>query len=78
MNQMETIHQHIEITRQQLICQLNEELANFQRECLRLSQCAESGTDIRRHRIYHRIIASKRRLIDSLSTSDISTEVLHA
>ena len=67
MNHMETIQGHIEITRQQIISQLQDEISQFQVELGKLrTDCGTEG-DIWGRRIYNKVIARKRQLICSLS-----------
>jgi hypothetical protein len=67
MNQTDTIQNHIEITRQQIIGQLQEEIAHFQNELCRLSSDSDNGYDAWGNRIYRTIINRKRKLISALS-----------
>ena len=65
MDHMENIQNHIEITRQQIISQLHDEISLFQRELGKMRTDSES--DVWGFRVYNTIIARKRKLITSLS-----------
>lgn len=67
MYQAETIQNHIEITRQQIIGQLHEEIAHFQNELNRLAADSDNACDAWGNRVYRTIINRKRRLISALS-----------
>ena len=63
MDHMENIQNHIEITRQQIISQLHDEISQFQRE-LGIMHTDRYAWG---HRVYNTIIARKRQLISRLS-----------
>ena len=67
MNQMENIQNHIEVTRQQIIGQLKNEISHFQIELGKLPSDSNSESDISGRRIYNRMITRKRQLISCLS-----------
>ncbi len=67
MNHMETIQGHIEVTRQQIISQLKEEISHFQEELARLPADSNRESVLWGKRIYRTIIARKHRLISNLS-----------
>jgi hypothetical protein len=62
---MDTIQNYIEITRQQIIRQLQEEIAHFQGELGKMH--ADNESDLWGQRVYNKIIFRKRQLISSLS-----------
>ena len=65
MDHMENIQNHIEITRQQIIDQLHDEISLFQRELGKMH--TDGDCDAWGRRVYNTIIARKRKLITSLS-----------
>ncbi len=67
MNHMENIQSHIEITRQQIISQLHDEISQFQRELGKMQTDSHSKSDAWGYRVYNTIIERKRKLISSLS-----------
>ena len=67
MAHMESIQNHIKITRQQIIGQLNDEISHFQIELGKLSSQSIRESDLSERRIYSRIITRKRKLISCLS-----------
>lgn len=67
MNHMDIMQQQIEVTRQQIISQLNDEISHFQNELRKLSYSEGETRNIWGQRIYARIIDRKRELIASLS-----------
>jgi hypothetical protein len=67
MYHMDTIQNYIEITRQQIIRQLQEEIAHFQGELYKLSAGCDRECDVMGYRLYSSIIRRKRQLISSLS-----------
>ena len=67
MNHMKNIQSHIEITRQQIIGQLHDEISQFQRELGKMHIDSAEQSDAWGYRVYHTIIARKRKLITSLS-----------
>lgn len=67
MNHMENIQSHIEITRQQIISQLHDEISQFQRELGKMHTDSRSKSDAWGCRVYNTIIERKRKLISSLS-----------
>lgn len=67
MNYMENIQGHIEITRQQIIAQLHEEISHFEAELGRFPSNNNSDEARWGQRLYSKIIARKRQLITCLS-----------
>ncbi len=67
MNHMETIQGHIEITRQQIIGQLEEEISQFQNKLKKISSNCSDEKDRWGQRAYQTIILRKRQLISKLS-----------
>ncbi len=67
MNHMENIQSHIEITRQQIISQLQDEISQFQQELGKMHADSDDERDTWGYRVYHTIIARKRQLITRLS-----------
>ena len=67
MNHMENIQHHIEVTRQQIIGQLENEISHFQIELGKLPADSDSESDISERIIYNRMIIRKRKLISCLS-----------
>lgn len=65
MHHMDTIQNYIEITRQQIIRQLQEEIAHFQGELGKIHSDNES--DLWGQRVYSKIIFRKRQQISALS-----------
>lgn len=66
MSHMETIQGKIEITRQQIIQQLQDEISQFQLELGSLSADGERGVERRGKQVYQRGIERKRQLISNL------------
>jgi hypothetical protein len=64
---METIQGQIEITRQQIISQLQDEISHFQVELGKFPTDSNKEEDNWGARIYQTIIARKRQLISNLS-----------
>lgn len=67
MNHLENIQNHIEITRQQIISQLHDEISQFQRELGKLQTDSSRECDVWGDRVYNKIIDRKRQLISGLS-----------
>ncbi|MEN8169663.1 MAG: hypothetical protein ABFS08_05515 [Pseudomonadota bacterium] len=67
MNHLETIQNHIEITRQQIIRQLQDEISQSQFELGELHTDSGRECDVWGDRVYNKIIARKRQLISGLS-----------
>lgn len=66
MTHRDTIQHHIEITRRQIIRQLQEEIMHFQDELGRITTRVDQR-DAGGERVCHKIIRRKRQQISSLS-----------
>lgn len=65
MNYMDTIQNHIDITRQLIIRELQQEIEHFQGELGKMP--SNSECDLWGQRLYYKLINRKRQLIASLS-----------
>ena len=69
MNHMECIQRHIDVTRQQIIRQLQDEISQYQQELGGMQAPRHGESDKWGYRVYQSIIEHKQDLIARLSLS---------